>query len=152
MKSTLFYGRSLHEFMTERQLVMEREIEETPIENLRGDADELARFFVQNHTPSVPVLTEPITADQPETNLHSSRVKINLRVPFDGDAIFFGLSPSTAPVIENTCGVHHNHLVLEIHSDMNQMDKFKREKVQLVGRISECLDRIRQEVHLAGTL
>jgi hypothetical protein len=75
--------------MRELQQAMEHQIEQTPVENLRGDADELARFFVEKHTPTVPALTEPITVDQPETSPHSSRVSIALHVPFDGDAFFF---------------------------------------------------------------
>jgi hypothetical protein len=125
---------------------LEHEIEQAPIASLRGDIDALIESFVKKHTPTVPSFTDSVAVDQPETNLHSSRVSIKLHLPFDGDAVFFNLSPTQSPVIDNGCEVKNDRLILTVPADMNQIDRFQREKEQLVTRISECLDRMRRDV------
>jgi hypothetical protein len=143
MSGRFFHGKNVNDYMREIFRQIEAEIETMPVEQLDGD---LAGYFSAKHAADVPTLSDDVTMAEPECDLHASRVKIKLHIPFTGDASFFHLQPMHSPLIETTWDLDGAALVVPLTANKSQPETVQRDKDSLIRQINDGLSNVRRDI------
>jgi hypothetical protein len=143
MSGRFFHGKNVNDYMREIFRKIEAEIETMPVEQLDGD---LAGYFSAKHAADVPTLSDDVTMAEPECDLHASRVKIKLHIPFTGDASFFHLQPMHSPLIETTWDLDGAALVVPLTANKSQPETVQRDKDSLIRQINDGLSNVRRDI------
>jgi hypothetical protein len=143
MAGRFFHGKNVNDYTREIFRKIEAEIETMPAEQLDGD---LAGYFSAKYAADVPTLSDDVTMAEPECDLHASRVKIKLHIPFTGDASFFHLQPMQSPLIETTWDLDGAALLVPLTANKSQPETVQRDKDSLIRQINDGLSNVRRDV------
>jgi hypothetical protein len=148
-KSQLFNGESLHEWFGQLRKSATTSIQAVPKDDLlAASTDELAKQIAANLQKAVPILQKDATYTEGAVgHATGAVVTIELCTPFDGDPVFFQLSPSQSPVVQITTRIKDNELRMSYDNiGIGQVESLLGRHRQELDRISSCLDEIRASV------
>jgi hypothetical protein len=143
MAGGFFNSQSVNDYMRDVLGQIDAEIETMPKEHLDGD---LPSYFAEKYAAKVPVLGNDITMEEPDCDLHASRATIRLRIPYEGNSLFFQMQPMSSPLIAATWTIEGTSLVIPLTAHKSQPAVFQRDKDTLIGQINDGLNNIRREI------
>jgi hypothetical protein len=146
--SSLFNGKSLHDYFRSVQTGINSEIDAMPPVDVGQDINALISYFETKFHIEVPVLSDDISMDEPVIVPNNSMAGITLNVPFSGDHRAFHLQARQHPVIMDACTAHTDRLEFGLRIEKSSPTELQNKVKVLINQVSGGLDTLRHECAL----